>query len=234
MSNELIRKTLNRELPVLDLLNIKYIDKTNSFISPKGDDWLRDGIVYFKINVDKEKFKEQLRVISENIMVNYLDEFENTTNHNDEYYIMYEPYNKLALGMEDKNKGGITAFAIKHNGKIYRELGGIIGSTLMYMKALKHTQIETVKNKINEFAGECYKWINEQIRRVIEESNVKGEFCMDDIQMDTYMQRRSSGEKIYDYIAHDWHRLFAKNPIVWIDFMNEDKVYVALGNEDVK
>lgn len=226
MSKELISQTVERELPVFSILNMKYIEKDKTLISPKGEDWLRNGKVYFKLNTNNNTVKKYLPIIFDNIMKDYF--VHPRKQPNDEYYIMYDSEDKLADGMEDKTKGGLTDFAIRRNGKIYYESTGIISSTLMYMKYLNHPQLERAKRMVSSFAHECYDWIKEKIQKTLM-TNVKGKYVVDNIEIDTYFQRRCDGDICYDYIIHDWcRRLANKENISWVDLLGEDKVYVAI------
>ncbi len=154
-----IAETVEKEYPLFDLFNMEYINLDESFFTPKGEDWLRDGKVYFKY--DKSKIPEdKLNLICCNIMRNYFSD--TSIQLNDEFCIMYDPEDKLANGMEDKEKGGISVFAIRRNGKIYHECGATASSILLYMSSLKHPKLEEAKEKVSKFAHECYDWIKEQ------------------------------------------------------------------------
>lgn len=145
-------------LPIFNLLDMKYINLNESFFTPNGENWLVDGKTYFKFDKDKIP-REILEIVYDEISENYWGfEFENTPKDNDEFYIMYDTTDKLAEGMEDKTKGGITYFAVKRNGEIFVECEAI-GGLLMFMKSLNHPKLEEIKAKVSVFANECYNWI---------------------------------------------------------------------------
>lgn len=153
---EKIAQYTEKTLPIFDLLDMKYINLNESFFTPSGDNWLIDGNTYFKFDKDKIP-RESLDIIYDEVSKNYLY-FENTPSDNDEVCVMYDTADKLAEGMEDENKGGITCFAIRRNGRIFIE-SDTIGSILMYMDVLNHPKLAEIKVKVSEFAHECYDWI---------------------------------------------------------------------------
>lgn len=160
MSLEIIRKTMENDIPLLDLLNINYINKEESFIVSKCDDG--EGKVYFKINLDKLPSKKKLNRIFETEVNNYGLQL-SSPSENDEYFIVYDVFNRLGIGTESTNKGGITTFAVRHKGKLFPYGTELIGGTLMNMDYFKHPQLERIRRSISEFASECLKWIKEQI-----------------------------------------------------------------------
>ena len=222
MSLEIIRKTMENDILILDLLNMNYINKKESFIDNNGD-----GKVYFKINLDKLPSKKILNRIFETTVNNYGLQ-SSKPYENDEYFIVYDVYNKLGIGTKDINKGGITTFAVRHKGKLFPYGTELIGGTLMNMDYFKHPQLEQIRRNISEFADECFKWIKEQISDNLIQ-DVKGDYFADDIQANTYFQRRKIEQETYDYVIHEWdRRLQNKESITWIDFLNNGKIFIAL------
>lgn len=226
MSKELLRKEVEKEFPVFNILDMKYIEKDKTLILSKGKDPYIDDKVYFKLDTNDNMVKKYMDIIFDSIMRDYF--LHPRKRSNDEYYIVYDSKDKIASGMEDKAKGGLSNFAIRRNGKIYYESCEIIGGTLMYMESLNHPKLEEAKQMVSKFAHECYDWIKEKIQRTLM-INVKGDYVIDNIEFDTYFQRRCKDESCYDYIIHDYHKRLANNEIItWADFMDEGKVYVAI------
>ena len=225
MSKELVRKAMEECMPVLDAFDTFSLVKENLFIVAEDEDYTVDLRIHFKINVSEE-LKKHLPTMFDNIMKSHLGTY--TMLPDDEYYLIYNPLDKIS-SVYDESKGGFSRFAVKHKGDFYYDCGEIIDGGLMYMDVLKHPKLEEIKQKIAKKIDECYEWLKEQMRNMVSESDVKGIFLQDDILYNTYNHRRIENDTHYDYIVGNWIKKLAKNkPIEWVDFMNKEKVYVAL------
>lgn len=218
---DLIRQSLEERIPILHLLNMNCVDKSESFVAPTGEDYLVDGKVYFKIIKDKlpcDIYQNLFLQISQNHSLDAP-----CLLSTDEFYVMYD-FTSETDKVED-----VLAFALCRDGKYYRDCD-FIGSLFMQMRYLHYYKEKTFIDLACRFVQSCREWIKEQIRMSLVR-DVQGNLEMDNVIKTTYFQRRIDDDidVVFDYIINEWDRRLAnKESISWVDFLNAGKMFVAL------
>lgn len=219
MSLKTPKEAMTKNIPLFSLLDMQHIDNDKSFISPNGDDYINNK-VYFRI-IEDDDFIRLHGLIFDTIAK---DNGIKMPLSDDEYYVVYDFLNRI-----EHSEGEIIGFAIRRNGMIYFDCGELIGSTRLYMNYYKYPSEGVINRRFDAFCQQCSEWIKCKIRNVLM-VGIKGEFCTDKIETDTYFQRRTAEQDMfYDYIIHDWNRkMNDEEPISWVDFMDEGKIYISL------
>ena len=187
----------------LSLLNVDYIDFDNSVINS-------DGTV--DIMLDTQKIPNPSCALNIDDWV-----FENLSD-SDECYIKFNPEQGVAEGIF------IEYYAVLHKYEF------IYVTTLFFMKELNHSEYIRYKHMYDEFNSKVMEWVKSRIRDII--PNTKGNFISDQIEEDTYFQKREYNHSDIYYIIYQWWNKVLNNHVDFINATGSEKgqFFIALND----
>lgn len=188
----------------LSLLNVDYIDFDNSVINS-------DGTV--DIMLDTQKIPKPSCAVNIDDWV-----FENLSD-SDECYVKFNPEQGVAEGIF------IEYYAVLHKYEF------VYITTLFFMKELNHSEYIRYKHMYDEFNSNVMEWVKSRIRDII--PNTKGNFLSDQIEKDTYFQKREYNHSDIYYIIYQWWDKVLNNHVDFINATGSENgsVFIALNDD---